>query len=246
MAALRISPAPARSGAAVDDAAPSPAPVAGATLLSSVPPAPVPAATTVQQAVRSAVADSASGASVAAATDEAGAKNSSVTLGASMTGSYAAMAAGNASQPAQAAPLKLEGSAQQWQQPLRDALGDRLQLQLARNDNQAVIRLEPPNLGSVEIAIRHTAGNLQVNISASNSEVLRQLNSIGDQVRQDLSQRQSNTEVAVTVTASRAQAQSQDGGGQGNRQQRDQDQQRAPSRALSEDSSSATFAMTGE
>ena len=93
-----------------------------------------------------------------------------------------------------------------WQQPLREALGDRLQLQLSKNIDQAVIRLDPPNLGRVEIAIRHMAGTLEVNISATHSEVVRQLHTISDTMRTDLASRHLSqfsqvTEVAVNVTA---------------------------------------------
>ena len=86
-----------------------------------------------------------------------------------------------------------------------------------------------------------------MNLSANNSEVLRQLNSIGDSVRQDLSQRQFS-EVAVTVSAARAgQGQGQaDADGRG-RQQRDAEDGRTPGRALSEDGSAAgSFAMLTE
>jgi len=143
-----------------------------------------------------------------------------------------------------AATVKLAGTPEQWQQPLRQALGDRLQVNLQRNNDHAVIRLEPPNMGSIEISIRHSAGSLQVNLSANNSEVLRQLNTIGDSVRQDLSTRQFS-DVAVTVTSNRAQAQAQDGGGR-NGQQRDQNDGRNPGRALSEEGAAALFAMTSE
>jgi len=139
--------------------------------------------------------------------------------------------------------LQLSGSPEQWQQPLRAALGDRLQLQLARNDERAVIRLEPPNMGSVEISVRHSGGTLQVNIAASHSEVLRQLNAIGDSVRQDLSQRQFG-DVAVTVSSSNARSLAD--GGQQQRQQQ-AEQQRQPGRALEDgDAGSTTFAMLGE
>ncbi|NRR31989.1 flagellar hook-length control protein FliK [Oxalobacteraceae bacterium] len=144
----------------------------------------------------------------------------------------------------QADALKLSGGAEQWQQPLREALGERLQLQLQRNDNHAVIRLDPPNLGRIEISIRHSAGNLQVNLSASHSEVLRQLGNIGESMRQDLSQRQFS-EVAVTVSATPRQGLA-DGDGRG-RQGRDQEQAATPGRALSEDdSAAASFAMLTE
>ncbi|RFP18986.1 MULTISPECIES: flagellar hook-length control protein FliK [unclassified Duganella] len=141
-----------------------------------------------------------------------------------------------------AAVVKLAGAPDQWQQPLRDALGDRLQVQLQRNSDHAVIRLEPPNMGSIEISIRHSAGSLQVNLSANHSEVLRQLNTIGDSVRQDLSTRQ-YADVSVTVSSSRAQAQADSGGRNG--QQREQEEGRTPGRALSDDDTT-TFAMTSE
>lgn len=139
--------------------------------------------------------------------------------------------------------LQLSGNPEQWQQPLRAALGDRLQLQLARNDERAVIRLEPPNMGSVEISVRHSGGALQVNIAASHSEVLRQLNTIGDTVRQDLSQRQFG-DVAVTVSASNARSLAD--GGQQQRQQQSE-QQRQPGRGLEDgEAGTTTFAMLGE
>jgi flagellar hook-length control protein FliK len=91
--------------------------------------------------------------------------------------------------------------------------------------------------------VRHSGGALQVNIAASHSEVVRQLNSIGDAVRQDLSQRQFS-EVAVTVSSSGARNLA-DGGGQQRQQQ--QETARLPGRALDEDDAgSTTFAMLSE
>ncbi|WP_229260042.1 flagellar hook-length control protein FliK, partial [Duganella aquatilis] len=197
------------------------------------------------QAADASTRSSAAAAPLAASVNAASADDGKNTLNAAATSvnsinvsQSAAPAVGQAS-----ATVKLAGSPEQWQQPLREALGDRLQLQLQRNSDQAVIRLEPPNMGSIEISIRHSAGALQVNLSASNSEVVRQLNTIGDSVRQDLSTKQF-TDVAVTVSSSRAQAQADQGGRNG--QQRDQNDGRSPGRALSEDDSTATFAMTGE
>jgi flagellar hook-length control protein FliK len=147
---------------------------------------------------------------------------------------------------ANAAVVKLAGAPEQWQQPLREALGDRLQVNLQRNNDHAVIRLDPPNMGSIEISIRHSAGALQVSLSASNSEVVRQLNAIGDNVRQDLSNRQF-TEVAVTVSSARAPSQGQaqaDTGRQ--REQQEQERDRAPGRALHGDDAANTFAMNDQ
>jgi len=159
--------------------------------------------------------------------------------------------------PGFTAPVKLAGAPEQWQQPLREALGDRLQVNLQRNNNQAVIRLDPPNMGSIEISIRQSAGALQVNLSASNSEVVRQLNAIGDSVRQDLATRQFS-DVAVTVSTARTSALSQatpqqsysqgqpDGGRQQQQEQQEQGRGRNPGRALYQDDSKPVFAMNDQ
>lgn len=142
--------------------------------------------------------------------------------------------------------IKLSGPAQQWQEPLREALGDRLQTQIGRNGEHAVIRLDPPMLGRIEISIRHTAGALQVNLSASNSEVLRQLQGIGENMRSDLAQRQ-YTEVAVNISATARSPAAQafaEGDARGQRQPGRQNDETEPGRALSDGATAGTtFAM---
>lgn len=85
-------------------------------------------------------------------------------------------------------------------QALLEALGERVQVQIAQRSEHAVIRLDPQAMGSVEIVLRHEAGALQVHLSASHPDVQRQLHSISDALRQDLSQRQ-YTDVSVNVAA---------------------------------------------
>jgi len=144
--------------------------------------------------------------------------------------------------------VKLAGPPTAWRQSLQEALGERLQLQVGRNVEQAVIRLEPPQLGRIDIAIRHSAGVLEVNISATNGEVLRQLQNVSDNLRSDLSQRQ-YSEVAVTVApAPRGNAapfgdpQQQ---GRGRQQGRDQEES-APGGALAEASQpGSVFSLGG-
>jgi flagellar hook-length control protein FliK len=118
----------------------------------------------------------------------------------------------------------------QWRQPLAEALGDRLQLSLQRGSEQAVIRLDPPQLGRIEIAIRHEAGSLQVHLSATHGEVVRQLNAIGDSIRQDLGQRQYGD---VSVVVSDAGAAGRDADGRSRGRQPQQEEHR-PNRALAE------------
>jgi len=118
----------------------------------------------------------------------------------------------------------------QWRQPLAEALGDRLQLNLQRGSDQAVIRLDPPQLGRIEIAIRHEAGSLQVHLSATHGEVVRQLNTIGDSLRQDLGQRQYG-DVSVVVSDAGTMGRDADGRSRG---RQTQPENTDPNRALAE------------
>ncbi|SMF06929.1 flagellar hook-length control protein FliK [Pseudogulbenkiania subflava] len=131
-----------------------------------------------------------------------------------------------------------------WGESLRAALGERLAVQSTHGMDRALIRLDPPAFGSLEIAIRHEAGALTVQLVASHGEVVRQLQAIGDALRQDLSARQ-YTQVAVEVREGAP------GGGQGQGQSQSrsgregQQNERAPGRALAEagGDGSAPFAL---
>jgi flagellar hook-length control protein FliK len=163
----------------------------------------------------------------------------------------AAVAGAMPAQPAANAPapdtVKLAGPPTAWRQSLQEALGDRMQLQVGKGIEQAVIRLEPPQLGRIDIAIRHSAGALEVNISATNGEVLRQLQHVSDNLRSDLSQRQF-TEVAVTVAPAPKNGAAPFGDpqqGRGRQQGREQDDNQ-PGRALAEaGNNSSAFSLGG-
>lgn len=114
-----------------------------------------------------------------------------------------------------------------WRQPLREALGERLQLQIHHGSEQALIRLDPPMLGRIEILVRHESGQVHVQLSATNAEVARQLQHIGDSLRQDLVQRQ-HGEVTVTVNDHSRDA----AGRERQRQPQPQPQAQNPGRAL--------------
>jgi len=108
-----------------------------------------------------------------------------------------ATAADGAATPA----IKLAaGTPEQWRRPLLEALGERIRVEIAKRSEHAVIRLDPPMMGHIEIVIRHEAGSIQIQLSASNGEVLRQLQNISDSLRQDLAQRQ-YADVSVHVFA---------------------------------------------
>jgi flagellar hook-length control protein FliK len=155
--------------------------------------------------------------------------------------------------PAPAAPqggerVALAGPPTAWRQGLHEALGERLDLQLGNRMEQAVIRLDPPQLGRIEIAIRHSEGSLQVTLTATHGEVLRQLQAVSDNLRADLAQRQ-YTEVAVTVAPAPRQAGATpfgaDSQGRGRQPGREHDDQ-APGLALLDAGAPASgFSMTG-
>jgi flagellar hook-length control protein FliK len=139
--------------------------------------------------------------------------------------------------PAQPAAdtVKLAGPPTAWRQSLQETLGDRLNVHVGNNVQQATISIEPPQLGRIDIAIRHSGGTLEVNITATNGDVLRQLQTVSDNLRNDLSQRQ-YTEVAVTVTPAPKNNAAPFGDpqqqGRGRQQGRDQDNE--PGRGLAE------------
>ncbi|WP_377153215.1 flagellar hook-length control protein FliK [Roseateles sp. UC29_93] len=136
--------------------------------------------------------------------------------------------------------LTLPASREAWQQPLMQALGDRLQLQIAQRADSARLHLEPPQLGRIEIDIRQQGGALQVQLSASNDDVRQQLRQIAEPLRHELVQRHSG-DVSVQV-ASGAQAagdgRGRDGAAAGGQPQsggQQRDAQRQPGRALQDD-----------
>jgi len=181
-----------------------------------------------------------------------GAQDGGADQNGSGTGAPAAPVAGAVpAQPGANAPapdtVKLAGPPTAWRQSLQEALGERLNVQVGKNMEQAVIRLEPPQLGRIDIAIRHSAGTLEVNISATNGEVLRQLQTVSDNLRSDLSQRQF-TEVAVTVSPAPKNGAAPFGDpqqGRGRQQDRGQEDQQ-PGRALAEASNNpSAFSLGG-
>lgn len=141
------------------------------------------------------------------------------------------------SDSASVSTLKLpSGSPTEWRQSLMEALGDRIQIGVSQRSEQATIRLDPPMLGSVEIVIRHQAGSLQVQLSASNGEVVRQLQQLSDSLRQELTQKQF-TGVSVQVANHQP-------GREGQRQQYSAQKEDEPFRAWGDEASNtAKFAL---
>ncbi|WP_447744400.1 flagellar hook-length control protein FliK [Pseudomonas nicosulfuronedens] len=84
-------------------------------------------------------------------------------------------------------PLHLKGNNDaHWGEQMLSALRDNVELQLNQRVQNATIRLDPPELGALEILVRHEAGQLNVQISASNGDVVRLLQNTSERLRQEL------------------------------------------------------------
>lgn len=84
-------------------------------------------------------------------------------------------------------PLHLKGNNEaHWGEQMVGALRDNVELQLGQRVQNATIRLDPPELGAMEILVRHEAGQLNVQISASNGDVVRLLQNTSERLRQEL------------------------------------------------------------
>jgi flagellar hook-length control protein FliK len=113
--------------------------------------------------------------------------------------------------------------------PLMQALGERIALHMQRGSERVVIRLDPPLSGHIEINIRQDAGGLtQVQLSGSSPELVRQLQTISEGLRQELVHRQPGE---VTVQVGHAMREHE---GRQQRQERETAQADEPGRALDE------------
>ena len=107
---------------------------------------------------------------------------------------------------------------------LAQALGERLNVQVGQGVQNATIRLDPPSKGTIEIQVRTDNGSVQVHLRASDPDVQRQLQNMGDALREDLVQR-NHRDVSVQVWDGASDQ------GRGRRQGQTDDDERAPGRA---------------
>lgn len=84
-------------------------------------------------------------------------------------------------------PVNLHAPEAKWGEQLLHTLRDKVQVQIQQNIQNATIRLDPPELGSLEIYLSHEAGRLQVHITASQADVARLIQQTSDRLRQELS-----------------------------------------------------------
>lgn len=106
-----------------------------------------------------------------------------------------------------AVPVQVDASDDRWPQQLQNTLGERLQVQVKNQVQHATIRLDPPDMGKIDISIQFESGRLQVHINASQGEVYRALQQVSNELRQSLTD-QNFLQVNVQVSSQNSQQQS--------------------------------------
>lgn len=118
--------------------------------------------------------------------DGAGERESTV---ADLKGVFSNLATAVAPKPAeyQWAPVKLADNPVQWGQQLLDVLKDKVELQVNQQVKQAHIRLDPPELGRLELTVRLEGDRLNVQLNVTNPAVREALIQSMERLRMSLS-----------------------------------------------------------
>ncbi len=87
----------------------------------------------------------------------------------------------------QADPLPAQS--QHWGQRLVQMLSDKVDLQLGLNVNKAMIRLDPPSLGSIELSVQLDGDRLTVQMHSSNAQLREAMGQGLEQLRASLQQK---------------------------------------------------------
>ncbi|WP_237583218.1 flagellar hook-length control protein FliK [Photobacterium halotolerans] len=105
----------------------------------------------------------------------------------------------NAAAPVEWASVKLpQGQQGKWGEQMIQVLQDRVQLQASQNLQEARIRLDPPDLGKLDLTVRMDGDRLSVQIHASQSAVRDALVQVSERLRAEL-QEQNFVHVDVNV-----------------------------------------------
>lgn len=107
-------------------------------------------------------------------------------------------------------PLKLHAPQTQWGEQMLASLREHVEVQINQRIQNATIRLDPPELGSLEIFLSHESGRLSVQLSAANADVGRLLQQTSERLRQELVGQnfvQVNVQVSADAQGGRQQGQ---------------------------------------
>ncbi|EKN5967810.1 flagellar hook-length control protein FliK [Yersinia enterocolitica] len=116
----------------------------------------------------------------------------------------------NAGTPRMESQLTLAKNRSEWSQQLHSVLGDRLQMQVENKVQHATIRLDPPEMGKIDISVHMEGGKLQVHINANQADVYRALQQSSAELRQTLmGQNSGAVEVQISAHSQQQQRQQQ-------------------------------------
>ncbi|WP_252724446.1 flagellar hook-length control protein FliK [Vibrio hepatarius] len=96
------------------------------------------------------------------------------------------------------AAIKVDTSAAKWGEQMMQVLHDRVSVQAQQNLQQAQIRLDPPELGKMDLLVRVEGDRLSVQIHANSSATREALMQVSDRLRAEL-QNQNFLHVDVNV-----------------------------------------------
>ncbi|MGT3163365.1 flagellar hook-length control protein FliK [Yersinia enterocolitica] len=112
--------------------------------------------------------------------------------------------------PRMESQLTLVANQKEWSQQLHHVLGERLQMQVENKVQHATIRLDPPEMGKIDISVHMEGGKLQVHINANQADVYRALQQTSAELRQTLmGQNSSAVEVQISAHSQQQQRQQQ-------------------------------------
>ncbi|QIA64524.1 hypothetical protein GT360_13945 [Vibrio astriarenae] len=88
------------------------------------------------------------------------------------------------------APIKVDENKQAWGQQMLSVLKDRVQMQMNQDVSQARIRLDPPHLGTLELAVRVDNNKVHVQLFASDPTLREAISQQAERLRFDLESKQ--------------------------------------------------------
>lgn len=102
------------------------------------------------------------------------------------------------------APIRVDTSAAKWGEQMMKVLHDRVTLQAQQNVQEAKIRLDPPDLGKLDVLVRVEGDRLSVQINANTAATREALMQVSERLRAEL-QEQNFVHVDVNVGSEQGQ-----------------------------------------
>jgi hypothetical protein len=96
------------------------------------------------------------------------------------------------------APVAVKPNMPQWGKELASVLGDRLNMQINQNVKEATIRLDPPEMGRLDLSVKMDGDKISVTIGSNNPQIREMLSQHMERLRFDLAQQNGQVDVQVS------------------------------------------------